>query len=321
MSSAGVVLHLPESWLLDRSEMPPFYQKLQSGLEDLGIRCDLEEVDAVDPLERIEADANFHIFNHRRVRHPRALNAGVAYIYPFWNLDPWGIRAFSSIGETQFRAHTVDGDKAKAFLGQLRARWAERRESRYAQPEATDTLPDHAVAVFFQSEGHRGVDETCYMDRWVMLETTLRAWPGPVVVKPHPREMEEDVFERLLDLQARYPQLVISQGNIHDILAACARVVTINSAVGIEAYMHRKPVILCGQTDFHHIADTARTPEELSALIKTAPTGRVYAKYLYWYFRKNCVDAGRADVAGQVVRRIAQTGFELSSDKTRGSEA
>ena len=311
MNSGGVVLHLPEGWLLDRSEMPPFYHKLQHGFEELGIRCTLEEVDASDPQSRIAGDRDFHIFNHRRVVHPRALNAGVAYVYPFWNLDPQGIRAHSSIADMPFRAHKVDGDKARAFLGKLRGRWAEQRQSRYAQPEDREDIPENAVAVFFQSEGHRGVDETCFMDRWQMLEATLRGWPGPVVVKPHPREMEEAVFARLLELQACHPQMVISQGNIHDILAACARVVTINSAVGIEAYMHRKPVILCGQTDFHHIADTARAPDELIALLGKAPAGRVYAKYLYWYFCRNCVDAGRADVAGQAVRRIEATGFEL----------
>ncbi len=311
MGDKGLVVHLPEAWLTDGTQMLPFYHKLFAGLDDLGVEWAAEGIDREAALARIERDGKFHIFNHGRVVHPRALNAGVAYIYPFWNLDPQGIRAFSSIGAAPFRAHTVDADKARAFLGKLRARWVDERASRYEQPDSREDLPEGAAAVFFQSEAHRGVGETCHMDRWAMLDAVLKGWDGPVIVKPHPREMDEAMFARLLEVQAREARLVISQGNIHDTLASAARVVTINSAVGIEAYLHRKPVILCGRADFHHIADVARSPQEVVDLLAAPARGRVYAKYLYWYFRKRCVDAGRADVATQVLRKIALTGYAM----------
>lgn len=314
MAERGIVLHVPGSWLeAGGSEMLPFYKKLQAGFDAQGVSWRALEIDRDHALNAVEADSDFHIFNHGQVHHARALNAGIAYIYPFWNMDPLGIRAQSSISQAQFRAGKIDGDKAKELFVRLRARWLTQRKSRYLQPVEHAELPAHAVAVFFQSEAHRGVHETCYMDRWTMLETVLAAWPGPVVVKPHPRELDTSVYERLLQIQQSHAQLNISQGNIHDIIAAAARVVTINSAVGIEAYLHRKPVILCGQADFHHIADVARDPEQLRTILAQAPRGRVYAKYLYWYFAQNCIDAGGSErrLAQQVLKRIAATGYTL----------
>lgn len=315
MAERGVVLHVPGSWLeAGSSKTPPFYQKLQAGFDAAKVDWRCVPIDREQALKSVQSDDKFHIFNHGQVHHARALNAGIAYVYPFWNLDPLGIRAQSSITNTPFRPGQVDAAKSKVFFGHLRDRWVSRRQSRYNQPEAREALPAHAIAVFFQDESHRGVRETCYMDRWSMLQTVLQSWPGPVVVKPHPLELDRAVFERLLKIQKKHPQLHISQGNIHDILTVAARVVTINSAVGIEAYMHRKQVVLCGQADFHHIADIAHSPAELSAALAQAPRGRVYAKYLYWYFAKNCIDAGRSEqvVAQQVLRRINGTGYALA---------
>ncbi|MEP2533293.1 hypothetical protein [Shimia sp.] len=312
MGDRGLVLHVPQSWLEDDTQMLPFYRKLGQGLDRLDVPWAFEGIDRAIAITRIESDRKFHIFNHGRVEHSRALNAGVAYIYPFWNLDPRGVRAFSSIGDQKFRPFKIDSPKVKPFFGKLRDRWVTARDSRYDQPRSPEELPEGAVAVFFQSEADRDLGETCYLDRWTMLETTLEARDGPVVVKPHPLEMDQDIFNRLLDVQKRYPQLVISQGNIHDILAACVRVVTINSAVGIEAFLHRKPVILCGKADFHHLTIVAQDREALTQALRNEVSGRVYAKYLYWYFGKNCVDAGRDDVAEQVLRRVIGTGYEMS---------
>ena len=144
-----------------------------------------------------------------------------------------------------------------------------------------------------------------------MLETVLAATAGPVIVKPHPRDLDRTVFDRLVAMRDANPRLTISTGNIHDILAASDRVVTINSAVGIEAYLHRKPVILCGQADFHHIATVAQDAGALSGALQAPPPKRHYAKYVYWYFGVNCINAGAPDVAGQVLGRIRAAGYAI----------
>ncbi|TCL09875.1 capsular polysaccharide biosynthesis protein [Shimia isoporae] len=316
MAERGVVLHVPEDWLSpDSDAVLPFYRKLTAGFDEIGVAWRMEAINRDAAQERVAEDDWFHIYNHGQVQHERAMNAGIAYVYPFWNVDPMGIRAQSSIADKRFLAGQVDDEKARKFFGKLRRRLMDQRTSRYAQPEEHTTIPDDSIAVFFQSEEHRGVEETCYMDRWTMLETVLKNWEGSVVVKPHPKDHDPMMGARLDEMQKINPDLHVVTGNIHDIIAQCQRVVTINSAVGIEAYMHRKPVILCGQADFHHVADVAKTPEMLEVLLEQEPRGRVYAKYLYWYFGLQCLDASRRDkvLARQVVRRMAAQGYDVKA--------
>lgn len=243
------------------------------------------------------------MINHGRFTHPRVRNAGIAYVYPFWNMDPSGIRAFSSISDMPFRPGEISGDVARPFMRRLRKRLVGGRSSRYEQPVEVNTVPDGCVAVFMQSEGHRIVGETLYLDRWTMLETVCQCAQGSVVVKPHPRDTDPETGHRLESLVQQYGNLHVSTANIHDILAACARVVTINSAVGIEAYLHRKPVILCGQADFHHIADVARDAEGLAALLGQAPRRHAYDKFIWWYFADQCLSTTEPDLVGRFLAR------------------
>ncbi|MFD1809049.1 hypothetical protein ACFSHQ_15945 [Gemmobacter lanyuensis] len=39
----------------------------------------------------------------------------------------------------------------------------------------------------------------------------------------------------------------MTEASIHDLLAACDCVLTLTSAVGFEAFLHRKPVVLGGR--------------------------------------------------------------------------
>lgn len=306
-----IVFHVPRDWVGNRPAMLPFYQKLADGLDQRGIVWRAVAIDRDALPGVLDADDAFHIVNHGQVRHPRALNAGIAYVYPFWNLDPQGIRAFSSIADMPFRPARIDGDKAQGFFRRLRGRLVTGRTSRYEQPQGAESLPQAQAAVFFQSEGHRIVGETCFMDRWTMLDTVLAATTGPVIVKPHPREMDSDVLERLVHLRATHARLHVSMGNIHDIIATSDRVITINSAVGIEAYLHRKPVILCGQSDFHHIATMARDADALATALRAPPPARQYAKYVYWYFGRICINAGSDAMPDHVLGRIRATGYEI----------
>lgn len=322
MADRGVVLHLPESWVASDSEdLLPFYRKLMSGFDEIGVPWRAEAIDRDNALARVEQDDWFHIFNHGHIRHDRALNSAIAYVYPFWHVDPLGVRARASIGDMKFRAGRVDSEKARKFFGRLRRRLVDARISRYPQEEAHTQMPEDAVAVFFQDDSSHA-DETGYMDRWTMLETVLKNWEGAVVVKPHPKDHDSMVGDRLEAMQKVYPDLHVTTANIHDILAQCERVVTINSAVGIEAYLHRKPVILCGQADYHHIADVAKTPEKLEVLLEQEPRGRVFAKYLYWYFGLQCLDANRRDkvIARQVVRRMLAQGYDVKRSRKLAAE-
>ena len=144
-----VVFHVPRSWLgLDGKGLRPFYLQVIAGLEDREVAFDVTILDRETLPETVAADDAIHVVHHGRYAHPRVRNADVAYIYPFWNFDPQGIRAFSSIAQAKFVQDDIDPEIARPFFRKLRQRIVTGRTSRYDQPaEETEVGPVKA-AVF-----------------------------------------------------------------------------------------------------------------------------------------------------------------------------
>ena len=309
-----VVLHIPGSVLRDPGKLASFYGKIGDGLRALGVRVDYIEHDRNQTLAQIETMGGFHIVDHGRIRHPSALNAGLGFVRPYHYLDPWGIRAFSSVADKPFDADQIDPHAATAFRHDLFQRLVMGRQSRFEQPSQVLVVPAGCIAVFLQTEAHRDVAETCYMTMRHMIKALLaRDDPRAIVVKLHPRDTDLATLEWLMHKARKEARLQIIPANIHDILAVCDVVVTINSAVGIEAMVHRKPVVLCGHADFHHCATTVRGREGMDAGIAAALAGLwPYDAFLYWYFELNCVSATSPRLVDDVVTRIAATGFDIS---------
>jgi hypothetical protein len=89
-------------------------------------------------------------------------------------------------------------------------------------------------------------------------------------------------------------------------------VVTINSAVAIEAMVHEKPVILCGAADFHHCAQEVRRPAAMAAaLAGAAARDWPHAAFLGWFFGERMIDPRAPDLARRVLARIAAQGFDV----------
>ena len=309
---AQFVLHLPDSQLADPDRLKPFYRRLFDGLVGAGHTVRAQRHDRYTLPETVASDTAFHIVDHGQMRHPRVLNAGIAYVYPYWNLDPHGIRALSSIGEMAFDPQAVDGPAASAFATRLRRRLVGPRQSRYDQPAETVAIPDGAVAIFLQSEAHRDLAETCFLSMRAMVEAVCaRDDPRPIVIKPHPRDLNPDTREFLHRLAQKDGRVQVVDANIHDILAAASVVVTINSAVGIEAMLHRRPVVLCGRADFHHNAMSCRAPGQMGQALATAQRRFwPHDRYLYWYFGLNCLSAASETLVEDVLERVRATGFE-----------
>ena len=287
--------------------MKPYYVKLIVGLRALGVQVEVMPHDRDTTLATVDAAPGMHIVDHGSLRHPRVLNTGIAYIYPFWNLDPWGIRALSSIASMRFDQNAVDTAAAAEFSSRLRKRLVGARISRYSQAEQVVTLPSGHIAVFLQSEAHRGVAETCYLTMRQMLAALLaRDDPRAIVIKPHPRDSDPKTRSYLARLGVRDARVMVVDANIHDILARAAVAVTINSAVGIEAHLHRVPVVLCGQSDFHHAAVTVTDRFAMGAAIaKAEATDWAHDAYLHWYLAGQCLNAGKPSLVVDFLAKIA----------------
>ena len=313
----GVVLHVPSAVLAGIGGGERFYHPFQRALRARGIKTRMVLHNRDTALAEIEADDAFHIFDHGRIQHPRALNSASAYLLPFRYMDPQGVRGFASIGAAGFDAGRQDPAQAQVFFQALQARYVTGRISRYDQPEEVLDIPDRSIAVFLQSETHRKVGETCHLSMRHMIKALLaRDDPRPIVVKPHPRDMDLDTYGWLARQAKKDARLQVLPANIHDMLARADVVVTINSAVGIEAMLHRVPVVLCGSADFHHICETVQSRDGMGAGIARAEARKAagdwpFEAYLHWFYGEMCLDPTAPDFIDRFIARVAAQGYDL----------
>jgi hypothetical protein len=255
-------------------------------------------------------DGNLHIIDMGRVQASGVLNAAISYIPPFWHLDPAGVQAESRIGRLTYNAADVPYAPAAQFFRHMRARLVDARASRRAQIETVMELPKGAIAVFLQGTQPQQ-HGLAYCSPVAMLRAVLIGAQGrPVLVKPHPLALDHDasVIDALI---AEGHPVHATVANVHDMIAAAVVTVSFNSAVALEGFLHRKPAILFGPSDFHHFCETVRDPADFPQALARAlarPTGG-YAQYLYWYFEQNCLNLHAPTFDADVARIFADAGF------------
>jgi hypothetical protein len=304
---ARISIHLPQKLLL---QSPPggtgFYTRLHLALTEAG-----HQVSFLRRLSLVAgpdyADDAFHFVHQGLVRQPNALNTGVAYIYPFWYADPWGVFGESSIAARPFDPHLQDAGQAAAFLKRLQSRLIGKRISKYPQPESRQTLPQGAIAVFLQGPS-LPVQRAQHMTEPQMLDTILSGAKGrPVLVKPHPRNTDPATLKHLKARAKDHPDLHVVNANIHDMLEAADVTCSVSSSVSLEGMIHQKPAILFGRSDFNHIAQTVVSSYEFSERLDAALSGAQglpYAAFLHWFLQENCINMGRDDWFDRIQARM-----------------
>jgi hypothetical protein len=263
------------------------------------------------PRELRWGDGDLHIVQGGMARGVGYLNTGLAYLTGYWHLDAQGVLADSSAQTLQFDPNGIDANVARAFLRDLQARFALPRASRYRQAKdrAID-LPQGCIAVFLQGPGVATRKQT-YLGQKDMLRAVVAGAQGrQVVVKTHPLRREHGAA-LMADLRAEGLAFTEANPNVHDLLAACAVTVSINSAAAIEGFLHGKPAILFGRSDFAGQVETVRRAQDFPAALHSSLTlPRDYAPWLQWYFTQVCIDITAPDAAARILTAFDEAGFD-----------
>jgi hypothetical protein len=285
MAQGQVVIHLPLH-LLDEQQMPAIYYELRRGFQARGASVALRHRD-LSALQNLTAGADFHIVHNGGGSGACLLNSIVAYLLPYFYFDPEGVYFQSSTYTAIFDPASVPESASARRFEMLRKRYVLPRLSRYDQPETRADLPQGAISVFLQ-DWSEPVERARFMSTREMLETVIAGAAGrPVIVKPHPRNHGPETVEILLWLSEAHPEVIVTEANLHDILAASAISVSICSSVAIESMLHRKPTILFGKSDLHHCAVTVKHPAEWPQALETALSQTwPYEAYVYWFFER-----------------------------------
>ncbi|KAF0115032.1 MAG: hypothetical protein FD150_1270 [Rhodobacteraceae bacterium] len=257
-----------------------------------------------------EADGNLHIVENGRVEGEGWLNAALAYLHGFWHLDPRGVHAESLAARAVFDPSEVDSGAAERFFADLEARFVQRRRSRFHQPrEVALDLPPASVALFLQ-----GPSAFFYGRCKLSVEETILAVAQgsagrPVLVKPHPQVLE-DGRAAIARAVAQGAKVQATEANVHDVLAAAAVTVSVNSAVAMEGFLHRKPAILFGGSDFPTLVTQASGAADFpKALTKALTADWAYPKMVHWYFNRHTVELAAKDFEDRAFAAFERVGF------------
>jgi hypothetical protein len=311
--TARVVLHMPDRFIAGfaKGKPPLLYGRIVQTLAARGATADFAPDLPSDQARKLQ-DGNLHVLENGRVQAEGWLNSATAYLEGFFHVDPQGVQAASSIAARPYNPAQIDAAEAVDFMQMLTKRFTDARHSRYKQRREVSVLPKGAIAVFLQGPApiRQGQAYCSFED---MLRTVaLNAQGRPVLVKPHPLKPELGA-ELIAKVQAEGHALTPTEANVHDILAACALTVSINSATALEGFLHQKPAVIFGRSDFHALVETATSAQDFPrAMAAALNTPRDDARALCWYFKRNCLDIHAEDFDARLLAIFAKAGFDAA---------
>ncbi|MEO0487422.1 MAG: hypothetical protein AAF092_16070 [Pseudomonadota bacterium] len=285
-----------------------FFTRLAPKFAESGIASVVVDLDS--PLsDLLLAQPHMHvIFGSKPFYAPNVVHVAPSYVWGFWYLDEVGVNADSSLRMRTFRPHGVEWGDAEWFFNGVASYMLSENVSREPQAPRSETWVERARSVVFCQEIDRLSPRQHYLNTEDMIRNAARAaGGGAVYVKPHPNQSGQT--RAVIDeIAAGDPNILVSEASVHDLIEASDWVITQNSAAGFEALLQKKPVITCARCDYHHATLTAKTGEELRAILRAGTNpldGFDYEKYVYWFLGENCLEPQKEDFADIAWARIA----------------
>jgi hypothetical protein len=249
---------------------------------------------------------------------PRVFHAVPSYLRGWWFFDELATRNNSSARLRPFDPRPMSADFATRFCDRLRGQFAGRNLTKFPQRDRGEVKVPKGCIAFVAQGFDVPPHQVHYLPVTALLEAAVKArGDRPLVIKPHPKNSFAEL-EQLAALHDPKGGVHVLDASIHDLLDACACVVTVTSAVAFEGFLHGKPAILAGQTDFAQnaitLTDGARLPDALdAALSRDWPHDR----FVTWYLRGTCIE-DKVDSLPKVLHRIHRKGIALGDATGRG---
>ncbi|SLN30673.1 hypothetical protein [Roseisalinus antarcticus] len=230
---------------------------------------------------------------------PSGLTFRRVYHYPFWQIER--------------RAARWDWDVARAAFAPPAKPGGARRFYRFWQRHLFGDAPARArrdPLVYVPLQGllrEKRSFQTCSpLD---MLRHVLDQVPDhEVLVGLHPKETYSRA-DRAALAALSVPRMRIVTGGMEQALERCDFVVTQNSSAAFNGYFFGKPAVLFAGIDFHHIAANVATLGVDGAFEAVRQMRPDYAGYLWWFWQRMSINAGREDAEEQIRARLYALGW------------
>lgn len=275
-----------------------FMNVLREAVEEASWRVEWHEA-CPKALRDAPSLPGYALFHMEMPLHDRALCFRRAYHYPFWQIEPMPQRWRFRVATSRFAPEDIDPDEAQVFLTRIRHRVLPGPE-----PTAGET-------VLVPLQGKIRKWRSFQVMRPIDMVKEVAQTGRKTIVTLHPREIYDQADHAALTrLEARFPNLTIG-GQSTSLLRECAFVATQNSAVAFDGLLLKKPVILFGQSDFHHIALNVAdlgAKQAISCAFQHRPD---FARYVFWFLRVMAINATAPDAKAQVRTAMKRGGWPI----------
>ena len=278
-----------------------FINKLNSVLrkEGFDIRfCD----DSLSEQIKSRTRSGYSVFLMQEPTTERGLTLRLNYFYPFWNIEKTGKRWDWPVAKTPFETAQVPAAEMKKFANQLRRR--------NFDTACENSSRDGFVYVPLQGRllAQRPFQ---YCSPIEMIDALLaHERSRGIVVTFHPKEKyTSEEIQAVHRLERIHPRLTISDQTMVSLLTRCDYVATQNSAVALSGFFFRKPAVLFGRINFHHIAAKVHDLGPKEAIASVGDLMPDYDAYLWWFFQKMSINAGRPDVEDNISAELRRLGW------------
>ena len=160
-------------------------------------------------------------------------------------------------------------------------------ESKIAQPSFRElNLPENFVLFACQVPTDQTIKFHSKVDVGKALMYTLQTTQRlniPLVVKPHPSRQDTQVF--LKNAVSNFKHAIwLPNASIHQLIQMSKCLVVVNSGTGMEALLHKKPVVTFGKAEYDCVANPA-TRDTLDHVLNnlTYDQQNVYKFFDSWY--------------------------------------
>lgn len=251
-------------------------------------------------------DENDYSLSHMKAPvGPNGLVFRRVYHYPFWQIDSTHERWNWRVAKSAFDPDPIEGKEANRFFGFWQKRLFD---------GATDEVAREGF-VYVPLQGrlteHRSFQSCSPLQ---MIEHCLEHDPvRKIIATLHPKEIyTENELEAVEQLCSRHHRLEVRTGEMVPLLKSCDYVVSQNSSAAFSGYFFAKPALLFAGIDFHHIAVNAKLGELDESFARVAEHQPDYARYLWWFWQDQSINAGRPEAKEKISSRLRSFGWPIN---------
>lgn len=280
-----------------------FVNKVRAAFEGLGFTVAFAK-ESEDAWLKSAASPGYALFLMKEPLHPRALSMRRAYYYPFWRIEATAKRWNFEVAQKSFNPDGIDTDLAVKWFN----RWR-----RYLFKTAAQKVEKSGL-IYVPLQGrlldHRSFQSMSPVE--MIGEVQARAGDRRILLGLHPSEtystQEREAVERIAESDSR---ITLRTGGMEQALKLCDFVVTQNSTAALSGLFFRKPAVLFGESDFHHLMPRVSQLGVDEAWRQVETARPPVARYLYWFLQLNAIKADTDEAPDQILEACRRHGWEI----------